>query len=105
MISSQESRGSIDWALTDLVALIHGKLRALPLMQSRVLREEIEVSPDRILVMAILAVAVALFISERLRVDLVAMLVLIALSLTGLVTTEEAFSGFASPAVIASSTT
>lgn len=32
MISFQESRGSIGWALTDLVALIHGKLRAVPLM-------------------------------------------------------------------------
>jgi hypothetical protein len=32
MISSQESRGSIGWALTALVALIHGKLRAVPLM-------------------------------------------------------------------------
>jgi hypothetical protein len=37
------------------------------------------VSSDIILVLAILAVAVVLFISERLRVDLVAMLVLITL--------------------------
>ncbi len=55
---------------------------------------------DNILVLAILAVAVVLFVSERLRVDLIAMLVLITLSVTGLVTIEEAFSGFASPAVI-----
>ncbi len=55
---------------------------------------------DNILVLAILAVAVILFVSERLRVDLIAMLVLITLSVTGLVTIEEAFSGFASPAVI-----
>jgi di/tricarboxylate transporter len=39
-------------------------------------------------------------VSERLRVDLIAMMVLITLSLTGLVTIEEAFSGFSSPAVI-----
>jgi len=51
-------------------------------------------------VLVILGVAIVLFVSERLRVDLVAMLVLIALSLTGLVTAEEAFSGFSSPAVI-----
>ena len=50
--------------------------------------------------LAILAVAVILFVSERLRVDLIAMLVLITLTLTGLVTIDEAFSGFASPAVI-----
>jgi di/tricarboxylate transporter len=55
---------------------------------------------ENILVLGILAVAVILFVSERLRVDLIAMLVLITLSLTGLVTIEEAFSGFASPAVI-----
>ncbi len=57
-------------------------------------------TPDIILVLVILAVAIVLFLSERLRVDLVAMLVLITLALTGLVTTEEAFSGFSSPAVI-----
>ncbi|MCA9923137.1 MAG: hypothetical protein KC421_12235, partial [Anaerolineales bacterium] len=52
------------------------------------------------LVLFILGVAVVLFASERLRVDLVAMLVLLALRLTGLLTTEEAFSGFSNPAVI-----
>ena len=57
-------------------------------------------TPENILVLAILAGAVILFVSERLRVDLIAMLVLITLTLTGLVTIEEAFSGFASPAVI-----
>ncbi|HUF39249.1 MAG TPA: SLC13 family permease [Anaerolineales bacterium] len=57
-------------------------------------------TPEIILVLSILAVAVVLFVSERIRVDLVALLVLITLALTGLVTTEEAFSGFASPAVI-----
>ena len=57
-------------------------------------------TPDIILVLVILAVAIVLFVSERLRVDLVAMLVLITLTLTGLVTPDEAFSGFSSPAVI-----
>ena len=41
-----------------------------------------------------------LFVSEKLRVDVVAMIVLVALVLAGLVSIEEAFSGFASPAVI-----
>ena len=53
-----------------------------------------------LLVLVILGGAIVLFVSEKLRVDLVAMLVLITLGLTGLVTTEEAFSGFSSPAVI-----
>jgi di/tricarboxylate transporter len=58
------------------------------------------VSIDSLILLGILVVAVLLFVSERLRVDLIAMLVLIALTLTGLVTIDEAFSGFASPAVI-----
>jgi di/tricarboxylate transporter len=55
---------------------------------------------DNLLVLGILFVAVVLFVSEKLRVDVVAMIVLVALVVTGLVTVEEAFSGFASPAVI-----
>ncbi|MFN2142298.1 MAG: SLC13 family permease [Candidatus Promineifilaceae bacterium] len=55
---------------------------------------------ENILVLAILFFALILFVSEKLRVDVVAMLVLAALIVTGLVTPEEAFSGFSSPAVI-----
>ena len=55
---------------------------------------------DNYLVLGILAVSVVLFVSEKLRVDVVAMIVLVALVVTRLVTVEEAFSGFASPAVI-----
>jgi di/tricarboxylate transporter len=57
-------------------------------------------TPQNLLVLGVLAAAVVLFVSEKLRVDVVAMMVLAALVLTGLVTVEEAFSGFASPAVI-----
>ncbi|MGD8552802.1 MAG: SLC13 family permease [Anaerolineales bacterium] len=57
-------------------------------------------SIENILVLIIIAVAVVLFVSERLRVDVVAMLVLTLLIITGLVTVEQAFSGFSSPAVI-----
>ncbi|MFZ1397690.1 MAG: SLC13 family permease [Candidatus Promineifilaceae bacterium] len=52
------------------------------------------------LVLAILGASVVLFASEKVRVDLVSMMVLLALLLTGLLTTEEAFSGFSNPAVI-----
>lgn len=55
---------------------------------------------DNLLVLGILFVAILLFVSEKLRVDVVAMIVLAALVVAGLVTVEEAFSGFASPAVI-----
>ena len=50
---------------------------------------------DNLLVLGILGIAVVLFVSEKLRVDVIAMMVLVALVLTGLVTVEEAFSGFA----------
>ena len=52
------------------------------------------------LVLGILAISLILFISEVIRMDLVALLVLGALALTGLVTTEQAFDGFSNGAVI-----
>jgi di/tricarboxylate transporter len=53
------------------------------------------------LVFAILAVAVLFFSTNWVRPDLVALLVLVALVIFGLVTPEEALSGFSSQAVIA----
>lgn len=55
---------------------------------------------DIALMLAILAIAIFLFITDWFRVDLVALLVLLALVLTGLITPEDAFAGFSSPAVI-----
>jgi di/tricarboxylate transporter len=57
--------------------------------------------PQQILFLAILAVTLFLFVSEKLRVDLVAMLALLALALTGILDPREALSGFSSePAII-----
>jgi di/tricarboxylate transporter len=53
-----------------------------------------------VLTLVILVVAVALLLSERLRADLVALLVVVALGVTGVLTPSEAFSGFASSAVV-----
>jgi di/tricarboxylate transporter len=58
------------------------------------------VTPQIIGVFAILLISVSLFITERLRVDLVAIMVLVSLALTGLVTPTEALSGFSNLAVI-----
>ncbi|MDH3480523.1 MAG: SLC13 family permease [Gammaproteobacteria bacterium] len=52
------------------------------------------------LVLGILAVSLVLFISEVIRMDLVALLVLGALAVTGLVDSSEAFAGFSNSAVI-----
>ncbi len=50
--------------------------------------------------LAILGVAVILFLTERIRVDVVALMVLVALAVTGIVTPTEALSGFSNLAVI-----
>ncbi len=52
------------------------------------------------LVLGILAVSLVLFISEVIRMDLVALLVLGTLAITGLVDSNEAFAGFSNSAVI-----
>ncbi|MDH5239741.1 MAG: SLC13 family permease [Gammaproteobacteria bacterium] len=52
------------------------------------------------LVLGILVVSLILFISEVIRMDVVALLVLGALAITGLVTADEAFAGFSNSAVI-----
>lgn len=55
---------------------------------------------DILLTLTILLIAVVLLVTESLRIDLIAMLVLGSLALTGLVTPEEALSGFSNSAVI-----
>ena len=52
------------------------------------------------LVLGILITAILLFLSERLRVDLIALLVLGILAITGLVSPVEALSGFSNNAVV-----
>ena len=49
----------------------------------------------------ILLVAVLFFLSDRLRPDLVALLVMLALGLSGILTSQETFSGFSRSAVVA----
>jgi len=49
-------------------------------------------------VVAVIAVAMALFASEKLRIDLVALLVLAALVVLGIVSPSEALSGFSNEA-------
>jgi di/tricarboxylate transporter len=53
-----------------------------------------------IVLLIIVFAALVLFVRGRPRVDLVGLLVLSALALTGLVTAQEALAGFSSPAVV-----
>jgi di/tricarboxylate transporter len=57
-------------------------------------------TPEIATVLVILVMAIVLFVSEWLRMDVVALLVLVSLALTGLVTPEEALSGFSNMAVV-----
>ena len=52
------------------------------------------------LTLAIIAGALVLFGTEKLRVDVVALIVLLTVALTGLVGPEDVFAGFSNPAVI-----
>ncbi len=51
-------------------------------------------------VLSILTIALVLFVTEKLRMDVTALAVLSVLALSGLVTPEQALGGFSSPAVI-----
>lgn len=57
-------------------------------------------TPDIALVLTILGLASVLFVSGRVRMDLVALLILVSLALTGLLTPAQALSGFSNPAVV-----
>jgi di/tricarboxylate transporter len=54
----------------------------------------------QLITFSILAVAMILFFTDKIPADLVALLVVVALGLTGILTPQEAFSGFSRAAVI-----
>ncbi len=55
---------------------------------------------DMLIVFSLLAATILLFLSDRIRMDLVALLVVVTLALTGVITPGEAVSGFGEPIVI-----
>lgn len=57
-------------------------------------------STEQSIVFAVLAATLALFVWNRLRFDVVAMLALLAIAVAGLVPTEALFAGFGHPAVV-----
>jgi len=58
------------------------------------------VHSELIVVLIILGVALALFVSDRVRLDLVALMVVAALALSGVLTPQQALAGFADPLVV-----
>lgn len=63
-------------------------------------KKRADMTPEIALVLAVLAVTVFLFVTEALRVDVIAILVMLALGWLQLVTPQQAFSGLASNAVV-----
>lgn len=57
-------------------------------------------NPHLLITLAIAGAAIVLLLTERLRADLVALLVVVALGASGVLTSEETFSGFSRSAVI-----
>ena len=57
-------------------------------------------NPEVLLVFIVLALTIALFVAEKIRVDVIAILIMVTLPWLGLVTAGEAISGFASNAVV-----
>lgn len=56
--------------------------------------------PSALFLLAVILIAAVLLIATRIRADLVALLTLVALALSGIVSPAEAFAGFGSSAVI-----
>lgn len=55
---------------------------------------------EMLFVFSVLGVTILLFLSDKLRLDLVALLALLALMLSGVLTTEEALAGFSDPIIL-----
>ena len=65
-----------------------------------VVEETVGIDKKKVLVMEVLALAIYLFVSELIRVDVVGILMMVTLPLLGLVTPEQAISGLSSNAVV-----
>ena len=57
-------------------------------------------SSQIVLLLIIVVAAIILFLSEKLRPDLIAMLVMLSLGITGILSSRETFSGLSNPSVI-----
>jgi hypothetical protein len=59
-----------------------------------------DINPQLILVLGLLGACVALFIVNKPRMDVVALLAMVALPLAGIITLPEALAGFSDPNVV-----
>jgi len=61
---------------------------------------ELTITPDIIIVLGILIIVILMFIKEWVRIDVVGLMVMVALPLTGVIDAREAISGLGSNAVV-----
>ena len=64
------------------------------------MENELSLTGDMLLVLALLGLTIGLFVSEIVRIDIAAVCVMVLLGLLGLVPADQLFNGFASNAVI-----
>ncbi len=90
------SKVTFEFSLLDASgwSILRLTLAQLRLESSHALNNEI------LLVLSIVAITLLLLITERLRIDLIALLVLVVLAVSGLLSPTQALSGFSNPAVI-----
>lgn len=62
--------------------------------------QPVALTPDMLIVFGVMIAAVVLFIVEWIRVDIVAILIMVTLPILGVITGSEAFSGLSSNAVV-----
>lgn len=58
------------------------------------------ISPSLSFVLALLALAIVLFIQNKLRMDVIALLVMLGFGLSGILTTQEIFAGLGDPNIV-----
>jgi di/tricarboxylate transporter len=82
--------------MDNFVAMVAGFLPVQPFVESAS-----QLPLHQLVFFAILAGAVGLLVTERLRTDMIALLIILALAMTGILSPEEALSGFQSePAIV-----
>ncbi len=57
-------------------------------------------TPEILITLTIILISIVLFATEKLPIDYVAVLVMVALMITGIVTPEEGISGFSNTATV-----
>src|SRR5919204_1461111 len=82
--------------MDNLLAMVAGLLPVPPFVESAS-----QLPLHQLVFFVILAVAIGLLVTERLRTDMIALLIILALAMTGILSPEEALSGFQSePAIV-----